>query len=93
MSLTIDASVWVALGDATEPEHASCAQLFRRIRSSSPELMTPTLLLVEVAAAAARKSRDEFVGLELAQQVRALPFQHWLPLDEVMKELSNRHKK
>lgn len=90
MSLTIDASVWVALGDATEPEYTSCAQLFRHIRSSAPELMTPTLLLVEVAAAAARKSRDESVGLELARQVRALPFQRWLPLDEAMAGAAQR---
>jgi predicted nucleic acid-binding protein len=42
----------------------------------------PTLLLVEVAAAAARALDDAALGIELAQSIYDLPGQTWAPLDE-----------
>jgi predicted nucleic acid-binding protein len=90
VSLTIDASVWVALSDPSEREHETCRRFFRQIRTQLSELRTPTFLLVEVAAAAARKSRDTDVGLNLARRVRSLPMQQWYPLDDELTQVAER---
>jgi predicted nucleic acid-binding protein len=49
-------------------------------------VFSPTLLLVEVAAAVARNKNDAAQGMAAAQAVRGLPGQVWVPLDGTLTD-------
>jgi len=85
--LTIDASVHLnALNPAEEGSSAS-QELLRRLHRVAPEaeprheVVSPTLLLVEIAAAVARAFDDTERGKAVAAAVRDLPAQTWVDLD------------
>jgi predicted nucleic acid-binding protein len=83
---TVDASVHInALNPLEEGSPESRLLLERVFRRPWP-VFSPTLLLVEVAAAVARVFDDTGRGLVMAQAVRGLPGQAWIPLDDVMAE-------
>jgi predicted nucleic acid-binding protein len=83
---TVDASVHInALNPLEEGSPESQLFLERVFRRPWP-VFSPTLLLVEVAAAIARVFADTGRGLVMAQAVRGLPGQAWIPLDDVMAE-------
>jgi predicted nucleic acid-binding protein len=88
---TVDASVHVS---ALNPREAGSAesqafleQAHRLPRSGQrPLIFSPTLLLVEMAAAVTRAFDDPVRGIAMAQAVRLLPGQHWVPLDAPLAE-------
>ncbi|MFN0071847.1 MAG: PIN domain-containing protein [Chloroflexota bacterium] len=80
--LTVDASVWVAVRYSSEPANLECMQFFEQLDGTGLDLLSPTLLLVEVASAVARKSRNEAMGLRIAEEIASLVEQRWYPLDE-----------
>jgi predicted nucleic acid-binding protein len=87
---TIDASVHVNALNPTETGSQE-SQLFLKKISSRPWLVfSPTLLLVEVAAAIARAFDDTERGLTMAQAIRGLPGQTWVSLDETLADESAR---
>jgi predicted nucleic acid-binding protein len=87
---TIDASVHInALNSAEEGSLESQALLEQTSRRPWP-IFSPTLLLVEVAAAVARAFDDAEKGAMLAQAVRNLPAQIWVPLDESLADEAAR---
>jgi len=87
---TIDASVHIsALNPAEEGSPESQAFLERVSRRPWP-VFSPTLLLVEVAAAVARVFDDTGRGLAMARAIRGLPGQMWIPLDEALAEEAAR---
>ena len=83
---TIDASVHVNALSPTETGSLE-SQLFLEQVSRYPwPVFSPTLLLVEVAAAIARVFDDAGQGQAVAQAIRGLPGQMWIPLDETLDE-------
>jgi predicted nucleic acid-binding protein len=84
---TIDASVYISALNPEE-EGSSASQVFLQHVSRGPvPVFSPTLLLVELYAAAAR-IWDTEQAQEMAQAVRGLPGQLWIPLDEAWAEES-----
>lgn len=83
MSLyTIDASVHINAVNREEQGSATSQSCLRHLVAQRASLISPTLLLVELAAAAARALDDTVLALEWVQTVRGLPGQVWVPLDE-----------
>lgn len=88
MRFTVDASVHLnALNPHEEGSETSRAFLDRLHHPSTKkkgpplQILSPTLLLTEVAASAARVLDDTETGLALAEAIRDLPGQTWVTLD------------
>ncbi len=79
---TLDASVHINAVNAREIGSAASQLCLQRLTEHHQTLISPTLLLVEVATAAARALQDANLALQLAQAVRALPRQIWVTLDD-----------
>jgi predicted nucleic acid-binding protein len=79
---TLDASVHINAVNAAEPGSAASQACLQHLIAQHQTLFSPTLLLVEVAAAAARALDDTALALVLAQGVRGLPGQVWVALDD-----------
>jgi predicted nucleic acid-binding protein len=83
---TIDTSVHINALNSTE-EGSLESQAFLEQASRRPwPIFSPTLLLVEVAAAVARAFDNAEKGAMVAQAVRNLPAQIWVPLDESLAD-------
>jgi predicted nucleic acid-binding protein len=79
---TIDASVFINALNSSEEGSADSQTLLKQIFQYPRPVYSPTLLPVEVAAAIARVFDDAERGLAMAQAMRGLPGQIWVPLDE-----------
>ena len=79
---TLDASVHINAVNPAEPGSAASQACLQRLIEQQQPLFSPTLLLVELAAAAARALGDAALALELTQAVCALPGQVWVALDD-----------
>ncbi len=79
---TIDASVHISALCPAEVDSAASQAFLALVRQHRLPLFSPTLLLVEVAAAVARVFGDADRALTLAQALRGLPNQTLVPLDE-----------
>ncbi len=80
--ITIDASVHINALNTAEAGSAVSQACLHRLIEQQQAMCSPTLLLVELAAAAARALNDDDLALELVQAVRSLPGQLWVDLDE-----------
>lgn len=80
--VTLDASVHINALNAAEPGSPASQACLQRLIDQRQTLFSPTLLLVELAAAAARALDDAALALELTQAVRDLPGQVWVALDD-----------
>ncbi len=58
MSLTIDASVWIAAADATDKFHQPSRSLLRKVAAGRTAVIQPAFGRTEVACALARRLRD-----------------------------------
>ena len=76
--LVVDANVWLAAANPNEPSHADAIAFMAA--AAGEDFICPTLLLIEVAGAAARRSRDPKEGMQLATQVANDPRIRWEPL-------------
>jgi len=86
---TIDTSVYISALNLQEPG-SNESQVFLQHASRRPlPVFSPTLLLVEVCAAAARIWGTDQAE-DVVQVVRGLPGQLWIPLDESWAEESGR---
>ena len=83
---TIDASVHLSALNPAEPDSSASQALFVLIQRHEIALFSPTLLLVEVAAAVAASLGDPRLALALVGALRALPHQTLVPLDEELAE-------
>lgn len=81
MNLTVDANVWLAARDPHEPGYLESTRFLELALATKPNLMSPVLLPLEIASAAARKTRDEDRGLEAAREVESIPFHVWHAFD------------
>jgi predicted nucleic acid-binding protein len=69
----VDASVWVSLLAADDVNHAATQLWFERQIAAGADFLAPTLVLVEVAGAMARRTGDASAGMRAADRVRRLP--------------------
>ena len=81
---TLDASVHINALNVTEPGSAASQACLQQLLAQRQAIFSPTLLLVELAAAAARALNDAALALELTQAVRGLPGQVWVSLDDAL---------
>jgi len=81
---TVDASVHINALNPVE-DGSSESQLFLERISRRPwPVVSPILLLVEVAAAVARVFDDAELGVAMSRVIRGLPGQMWVPLDDAL---------
>jgi predicted nucleic acid-binding protein len=86
MMFVLDASVHLNALNPNEAGSALSQRLLERLFQGPWPIISPTLLLVEVAAAIARIFDDADRGWAVAQAIRGLPRQIWVPLDETLAE-------
>ncbi|MBN1178030.1 MAG: PIN domain-containing protein [Anaerolineae bacterium] len=85
---TVDASVHINALNPAEAGSAESQACLQRLAESRQRLFSPTLLLVEVAAATARTLDDSALALDLISGIRALPQQVWVPLDDTLADMA-----
>jgi predicted nucleic acid-binding protein len=73
VTVTIDASVWVAAGAGDEAAHTECRDFLRAVLSAGVEIHLPSLSLVEVTAAVARRTRDPVLAREAGLALLGAP--------------------
>lgn len=83
---TIDASVHISSLSPAEEGSPESQAFLEHIHGYPWPVFSPTLLLVEVAAAIARVFDDAEQSLAIARAIRGLPGQVWIPLDETLAE-------
>jgi predicted nucleic acid-binding protein len=81
---TIDASVHISALNPVESESTASRELLAHVRQRQIPLYSPTLLIVEVAAALTRVFGDAERAEALALALRSLPNQTLLPLDDAL---------
>jgi len=69
MSLTIDASVWIAAADATDKFHQPSRDLLRKVVTDGIAVIQPAFGRTEVACALARRLRDGAQGQQLTHSL------------------------
>jgi hypothetical protein len=73
MSLTIDASVFVAASQPHEAQFASSARFLDQVQQAGLQVFDPTLVLPESSAAIARPTGDLTLGLRIMLLVQSFP--------------------
>jgi predicted nucleic acid-binding protein len=86
MMYTIDTSVHVNALHPAEPGSTDSQAFLEYVFTHGLPVASPTLLLVEVAAAIARAFDDRGYGIALSQALRSLPSQTFISLDESLAE-------
>jgi predicted nucleic acid-binding protein len=71
--ITIDASVLVAAVDRADPARGASERFLLSVLSSGEPIHQPTLTLVEVTAAIARRSSDPAVAIDAGAALLAMP--------------------
>ena len=79
--VTIDASVLVAAGASDDPHHEPSAMFMTAVIGAGRRIHQPTLSLVEVAAAIARRTNDAALAREAGVRLLRLPGLVVHPLD------------
>jgi predicted nucleic acid-binding protein len=87
---TVDASVHVNAACLTESGAAESQALIDQLHERPWAVFSPTLLLVEIAAAVTRNKNDALEGVAMAQAVRTLPGQVWVSLDDALADQAVR---
>jgi len=84
VSVTLDASVWLAAMSTGEQEHARCAALVASLVEREVPLHQPGLFVIEVCAAIARRTRDRALALAAGEATLAAPYLTLYPLDHAL---------
>lgn len=79
---TIDASVHINALNPSEAGSSESQAFVSEVYQLGTPVFSPTLLIVEVAATIARIFENPAQGTALAQALRLLPNQTWIPLDD-----------
>jgi len=95
MKLTIDASVWVSAFVAGDVNHAQSDQLLEFSLVSRAKVIVPEIVLLEVAAAAARVLQHDGLGQVAGKKVERFPGIRLVPLQTALLNksiiLATRH--
>ena len=81
MSVTIDASVWLAAISGRERQHELCAALIESLVQRRVPLHQPGLFVIEVCATIARRTRDRALALAAGEATLAAPYLTLYALD------------
>ncbi len=76
----VDASVWVSRFVPADVHHAQSRHWLEAHLANGRRVLAPTLLLVEVAGAIGRRTRDPAVARRVVDSLRALPGLTWVGL-------------
>ena len=76
----VDASVWVSLHHSRDRFHRPCVRWLERVLLDGEELVAPTLLEVEVAAALRRLTGDEALARQAIDRAASLGILDLVPL-------------
>jgi predicted nucleic acid-binding protein len=82
----IDASVYIALVNAHEREHASSWAWFDQTREAGESIVAPVILLPEVAAALSRGVGDSTLAQRVMRQLSQSELIQLIPVTTVMAE-------
>ncbi|MHB9148526.1 MAG: PIN domain-containing protein [Thermoleophilia bacterium] len=80
-AVTVDASVWVAAADASDPRCDVSRTFLAEVGRRGFRLVVPAIVLVEVGCALARRSRDAEGARRLTQATLAPDFVSYVPVD------------
>jgi predicted nucleic acid-binding protein len=69
MSVTIDASVWIAAADPTDGFHQDSRSFLRAVTAKQIKVTLPSYALVEVSCSLARRLRNSAKGRRLARGI------------------------
>ncbi|MGQ9548934.1 MAG: type II toxin-antitoxin system VapC family toxin [Roseiflexus sp.] len=86
--VTIDASVWINAFRPGEAGNAESRAFLEKIRKSREPMISPTLLLPELAAVLSRSTEKRDVVLRFVESVRQLPHQVFIVLDETTAQVA-----
>ena len=78
--LTLDSSVFIAALRSSESLHGPCLQLFERVIKGQYEVFVPYSVLVEVVAAAFRRTESRQFAKTVYAQLLQIPSIHFLDL-------------
>lgn len=81
MTITVDASVFVAAARTEEVHHLASRQFLLQVRAQDTNLFCPTLILPECAAAIVRPTGSAALGEELVTLIEGFPGLHLVSLD------------
>jgi predicted nucleic acid-binding protein len=94
--VTVDASVFVNAFSPTEGGSDHSWEYINSLKQAGTQVIVPALLLPEIAASIARKKDNTELGIQLANEVRAIPSLTLIPLDESLAdeaaEAAARHR-
>lgn len=80
MSLTIDASVFVASLPIPDVNHVASREFIERVRQQRIAVVCPTLLLAEIAGALARRTGDDLPARHACERILRWRGMQLLPL-------------
>jgi predicted nucleic acid-binding protein len=80
--VTVDASVWINAFRPAEEDSQESLAFLEKIRQTREPMISPTLLLPELAAVLARGGEKSENVLRFVQSVKELPHQVFIALDE-----------
>lgn len=71
--VVVDASIWVSRLVPQDEHHERCQKWLRQQRAAGVTLVSPSLLLPEVAGAISRRTGDSALAEQAVQNLQALP--------------------
>lgn len=86
--VTIDASVWINAFRPGETGSQDSLAFLEKVRHTREPMISPTLLLPELAAVLARGGEKRENILRFVQSVKNLPHQVWIALDETTAQVA-----
>jgi predicted nucleic acid-binding protein len=84
ISATIDASVFIASLRSSEPAYAESWTCLQAIRKNMVEILCPTLVLPECAAAIIRPTQDQQLASDAIQKIANFPQMHLISLTQLL---------
>ena len=88
--IVADASFWVAAFLAQDAHHEQSARLLRRMVTDDVRVSSPTLALVEVAGALARRTSSETLAESAIRFLQRQSWLTWSPLSAAFSEAAAR---
>lgn len=82
---TLDANIFTRTLHSNQPEYALCDEL-TRLSTEAISIITPLIVLAEVAAAVRRETGDAMRARLFVDVVRGLPTIQLIPLDAVLAD-------
>jgi len=86
--VTVDASVWINAFRPGEEGSSNSLAFLNKLRQTHEPIISPTLLLPELAAVLARGGEKSETVLRFVQSVKDLPHQVFIPLDETTAQVA-----